>query len=325
MPITQTLFYSFNAVAPLCLIMALGYVLKQRGIMDAPFLKGGNALVFKILLPVMLFENTRKFENTGGFDWQPVAFSLAAILVLYFIYWAVVARTVKDSRDKGVMVQGLVRGNFVVYGTPLCVNLFGDNAEVRALTGIVAALVVSLYNLISVVVLEYYGTGGAAGRERVLQTVKKIATNPLILGAFLGVACSFLKTRAGVDLPLSANRALAGVSAAATPIALLFLGGEFQFGFLSRYWKQAAIVNGVREVLAAALVVATAVALGFRGLELGVVVCVFGAPVAVSSYPMAKMSGGNADLAAALVVTTTLFSCLSIFGIIAVLKALGLL
>jgi len=58
----EILIYSFNAVAPLCLMMALGYHLKQRGLVDEPFLKTGNALVFKVLLPVMIFDNTRKFD-----------------------------------------------------------------------------------------------------------------------------------------------------------------------------------------------------------------------------------------------------------------------
>ena len=298
--------------------------MKQRGVVDGPFLKTGNALVFKVLLPVMIFDNTRKFGVASGFDWAPVVFVLVSTLALYVLYWAVVARTVRERRDRGVMVQGLVRGNFVIYGTPLCVNLFGDTDEVRALTGIVAAVVVSTYNLISVIVLEYYGTNSGDGRVRAAQTARNIARNPLIIGAVSGIAYSFLKTQTGfADLEF-ADRSIGYISRSAAPVALLFLGGEFKFGFLSLYRKQAAVVNIVREVVAAAAVTALAAALGFRGVELGAVLCVFGSPIAVSSYQMAKMAGGNADLAAALVVTTTVVSCFTVFAMIAAAKAAGL-
>ena len=317
----QALLYALNAVAPLCLLMALGYLLKHGGIVDAPFLKKGNELVFKVLLPVLLFDNVRKFDIIENFTGRAVIFTLAATLALYAIYWLAVARLKVDDRDKGVLVQGLTRGNFVIYGLPLCANLFGD--ECLLLVGIISATLVPVYNLISVIVLEYYGSSDTARGARLKETLRKIVRNPLIIGALSGVIWSILQSKNGFATPLFFERTIENIARAATPMALLFLGGEFKFGFLSLYRKQAIAVNLVREVIVAALMTALAAHLGFRGYELGIIMCVFSSPIAVSSFPMARMAGGNADLAAALVVTTTLFSCVSVFLLIAALRALA--
>jgi len=64
----NTFLFAFNAVAPLCLMMALGWFLRHRKIVDDAFLKNGNALIFRVLLPLMLFDYTHKFETVAGFD-----------------------------------------------------------------------------------------------------------------------------------------------------------------------------------------------------------------------------------------------------------------
>ena len=59
-----------------------------------------------------------------------------------------------------------------------------------------------------------------------------------------------------------------------------------------------------------------AVLLGFRNEELGVMVSLCGAPVAVSSYPMAEAMCGDGPLAASQVVLTTIFSMGTLFVLI---------
>ena len=58
---------------------------------------------------------------------------------------------------------------------------------------------------------------------------------------------------------------------------------------------------------------------------LGVLLIVFGAPCAVSSYPMAQAMGGDGELAAGQVVLTTIFSMATLFIFIYLGKLLVLL
>ena len=61
---------AFNAVAPIVLLIALGYFLRQKGMLGEGFLKNGNKLVFQLCLPAMLFVNIYNVESladdTGG-------------------------------------------------------------------------------------------------------------------------------------------------------------------------------------------------------------------------------------------------------------------
>ena len=54
-------------------------------------------------------------------------------------------------------------------------------------------------------------------------------------------------------------------------------------------------------------------------------IVLFGAPCAVSSYPMAAAMGGDGELAAGQVVLTTLFSMATLFVLIYVGKLLAVL
>ena len=58
-----------NAILPIILLIALGYVLKRIKFFPKDFLKTGNKLVFKILLPVMLFMNIYD-SDWAAFRWD---------------------------------------------------------------------------------------------------------------------------------------------------------------------------------------------------------------------------------------------------------------
>ena len=53
----ENLILSFNVVAPLFLMMVLGYFLKYIKIFDQHTLDVMNKVVFKVFLPVLLFYN----------------------------------------------------------------------------------------------------------------------------------------------------------------------------------------------------------------------------------------------------------------------------
>lgn len=78
------------------------------------------------------------------------------------------------------MIQGMFRSNFILYGLPVTASLFGD--ENVGTASMLIAFVVPLYNVLSVVVLEWY----ADRQIHPKKILKGIVTNPLILGALLG-------------------------------------------------------------------------------------------------------------------------------------------
>lgn len=67
------------------------------------------------------------------------------------------------------------------------------------------------------------------------------------------------------------------------------------------------------------------VLLGFRGVELAVLMAMFVTPTAVSSFTMAQSVGANDDLAGQIVVWGSIFSIVTIFIWITILQYASLL
>ena len=58
------LLTSVNAVAPIILLILLGYLLKKYNFLSKEFMKIGNKFVFKVCLPCMLFINIYDSMNS---------------------------------------------------------------------------------------------------------------------------------------------------------------------------------------------------------------------------------------------------------------------
>ena len=56
----ESLIFAINAVAPIVIMVAIGYLLKKAGMIDKNFAKTANKVVFRVLLPAMLFLNVYK-------------------------------------------------------------------------------------------------------------------------------------------------------------------------------------------------------------------------------------------------------------------------
>ena len=124
--------------------------------------------------------------------------------------------------------------------------------------------------------------------------------------------------------PTAVNTALTDLGKIATPLALFTLGASFRLDALRSNGRTIAWVTAGKLVIVPLAVLSIAIALGYREQALASVLIAFGGPVAVSSFTMAQQMDGDSDLAAELVISTTLFSVLTLFVFIFIFKMLGL-
>jgi predicted permease len=80
-----------------------------------------------------------------------------------------------------------------------------------------------------------------------------------------------------------------------------------------------------RLLIVPGCVLAVFVYMGFRNMELSVLLCIFATPTAMASYIMAKNMNNDGELSGQIVVLTTACSCVTIFLIIFFLRGWGLL
>jgi len=242
-------------------------------------------------------------------------FAAVGILVMFFALLAVVPRLEKDRQKCSAIIHGSFRSNYAYFGIPLVQSIFPNTDT--SVASLLVVIVVPLFNVLAVVVLEMYRGGKADAK----QIIKKILTNPLIIGSLAGLV--ILLT--GIQIPTILKKPIDDLSKVASPLALFLLGASINFSKTGDHVKQLAMaVLGKLVIFPLAAVVIGAL-LGMRGVELASLLIIFGAPTAVNSAVMAQQMGSDADLATEAVVFTTAFSALTVFLFVFALKSLALI
>ena len=151
--------------------------------------------------------------------------------------------------------------------------------------------------------------------------LKGIITNPLIIGIVSGLPFSILD----IEIPSLIDKSLDNLSSLATPLSLICLGAQFTFKAAKDNLKLSVSATILKQLIIPTIVLTIAALMGFRGGELGAVFILFMAPTAISSYIMAKNMHSDDQLAAQILILTTLTSCLTLTGGIFLLRSLELL
>lgn len=302
-----------EAVLPVFLLILLGMGARRLAPLTDLELKHVNNAIFQVMFPFMMFHNIYSADFSGVLIPSYFIFCIIVLLFVYFLGMVFALITEKDNRSRGALIQAIYRGNFVLLGLPVMQNLMGE--EALGLTTIMLAVIVPIYNVLAVITLEVF-RGGKASLSHILG---KIIRNPLILGAAVGILAVVL----GVTIPDVVAKPVSQVASAATPSALLVLGASFHFDSVRENLRS--ILCGVagKLIVSPAIAVSAGYALGFRGIPLALLIVMFGAPCAVSSYTMAQQMDSNAELAAGCLIFSSLFSCITICGWIFLLKQLG--
>lgn len=325
----QDLMFTANAVLPIVLMIALGYLLKRLKILTPEFLSVGNKVVYRFLLPILLFYNIYNIEDFTAIDWGFVLYALVGIAVVFALAIPLYCLFTKDNGQRGALIQSAFRSNYAIIGIPLATALFG--AKGAAAASLMSAFTIPMFNALAVVTLSIFNKNDEKARINVGKILLGIVTNPLIIGVVSGLAV--LGIRALLNLGDVSFRltdvgflysAIKSLGAAATPLALIILGGQFQFASVKTLWKPIVLATVVRTVIvpAAALLLAGVIFKNLAGEYYATYVAVFGTPVAVSSAVLAKEMGGDDELAGQLVVWTTVVSSVTVFVIILTLRLL---
>ena len=312
---TDNLMTSMNVVFPLFLIMALGYVLRHTGITTAAFNEIAAKLCFKVVLPVSIFNSIVSAGIKNAVNPRLSFWAVALFLIITAVSFVPTMLVSREPAKRGVLLQCAVRSNFVYIGLPIVENLFGSDGNAVA-AGILPVIVI-VYNVAAVVILASFSGGKQKIHLRSL--AGSIFKNPLIIGAAAGVLYSL----SGFPVPVLAQNTLSSIGRMATPLALLSLGGNFEWKAFGKNIGYIAFGTVMRNVITPLIALTAAVFIGFRGPELCVLLVEFAAPVAISSYPMAAQMNGDGELAGQLVVSTTALSIATMFLGVFLLKTCG--
>ncbi|MEF9839585.1 MAG: AEC family transporter [Lachnospiraceae bacterium] len=311
----NNLYLSFSVVFPLFCMMALGYLLKVIGIFDSQFLAQLNNLCFKVFLPTILFIHVYHSNFQGNFSVKLIVFAIGCVILCFLSLLFLVPLFEKDHKKQGVIIQGIFRSNFILFGIPITTALYGNNNA--STTAILIAFVIPLFNTLSVIALEYFSNKKANAK----QIIKGIIRNPLIIAS----AIAFLFVLTGIKLPILIEKTVTDISKIATPLALIILGGSFAFKNLTHSLKALFFSILGKLILVPLIFIFLSIRLGFKGMDLVALFAMFASPTAVSSYTMAQSADADSVLAGQIVVVSSIASILTIFIWITLLKWIGVI
>lgn len=163
----ESFWIAWNAVVPFFIYFAFGYGIQKTGIVDKPFFIRLNQMIFKAFFPVMMFNNIYRTSGGQEVSGKLLAVNIACVLLLIGASMVAVPLLVKENSRRGVIVQALYRGNCVLFAVPLAENVFG--AEGASLASMVLAFIIPIYNVMAVLILEYF----RGGKPSLPQLLKK--------------------------------------------------------------------------------------------------------------------------------------------------------
>ncbi|MEN8904883.1 MAG: AEC family transporter [Clostridiales bacterium] len=311
-------YFTANNVLPVFIMILIGYIIKKRGFLKEGFSENINILVFNVAMPALIFSSIYDSDFFKIFNLQLVILGILGTLIVFFTLMIIAKLFIRDNKSKGVFIQGGFRSNFVIIGLPLIYNLFSEEGVSKAI--ILITFIMPLYNILAIIVLTIFS--GNIKEQSIKNILLKIVKNPLIISAIIALPFSIGNSYGfKMNIPFF-EKSLEYLANIAIPLALLDIGFSFEFKLLIGKLKMSLIATMFKIILSPLIFMVLSYFMGVRGEMLGIIYIMSASPTAISSYIMAKAMKCDSQLAAAIVITSTFLSLITIFIGVYILKTM---
>ncbi len=323
----ENLIFSLNATMPIFFTMLLGLFFHKTGIMGESFTNSLNSFVFKIALPVLLFQDLAVQDFAAAWNGKFVLFCFIATLISILLITVISFLLLKDKGKRGEFIQVSYRSSAAILGLAFIQAIYGDGNSSMASLMILGS--VPLYNAAAVIILTLSANAEASsshalssGKEKAAlakKTLIGIITNPIILGILFGLIWSVLR----IPLPSVLSSTIHNVAVLATPLGLMAMGASVRFSEMKKDAIPALVAALIKLFGLSAIFLPFGALLGFRNQELVALLVMSGSASTVSCYVMAKNMGHDGVLTSAAVMLTTFGCAFSLTFWLWLLKSLG--
>lgn len=319
-----SLVYSFNVTAPLFFIGAVGFFLYQKKMLSEEFLAICNSFVFMIALPSKIFLSVYKSDFAQDFSVRFICYYVCSVVAFILAVWGISSIFVKNKQTRSAVIHCGFRSNYSIVGLSLAANIFAP--EDMGVIMMLMPIVLLINNIFTVIILKSLAPVDKENQQSKLKQVMMlligIAKNPLIIATAIGLFLNLLH----ITIPVFAYKSVDYLGATATPLALLAIGAQIDFKKLKGNMKIVSIMTVVKLVIMPIFIITPAFFMGnFTNGQISALYLATAVPLAVSSYIMAENMGSNAELTSQIVLSTTLFSMVTIMIGIIILSSLSII
>ncbi|MCK9507595.1 MAG: AEC family transporter [Pigmentiphaga sp.] len=273
-------------------MIALGWLLKQRGGFSPLFFQGLERLIYFVLFPALLFLNIARTPlepaTATGLLWT------AALLIGGGMLLAMLAGPLLKVGALQLASAQQCGFRFNSYiGLALASRIAGESGQTTM--ALLIGFAVPMANLAAVLPLA---------RQAKLNLFKELLSNPMVVATLGGLAFNL----AGLTLPAPVEMFLGRLSAAAIALGLMCVGTGLMFTSLKAHWPLVSYQMAVKLLI---LPLATWLVLPYTPFDAETqrTILLFAAlPTASSAYVLTTRMGGDGPLVAGLISLSTLVS-----------------
>jgi predicted permease len=288
---------------PVFALIALGSGLRRWNFTTEDFLRVSDRLVYFIFFPAMLFWKIGSAPSGLLGEMDLYLAIILSVIVVFIMSTAFIRLTGVKTRQAGSFSQSCYRFNTYV-GMALMMSVFGEEGARRF--GVLIALVIPIINVLAVGTLTWFGGGTASLHRRIVQTLRALAVNPLVIGCFAGLGYSQTVNR----FPLFIDNTLRLASYVTLPLALLSIGGALTFRGLRDHGRLSLAASGFKLVLlpAAGWCLMKVFSVSGESFKIGMMfLCL---PTSTALYVLSSQLNSDTELASAAIALSTLLSIL---------------
>ena len=308
--------FSLNATVPVFMMMVFGWFVHKVKLLDERSTAQINKFVFRTLLPALLFMDLSTADFRAVWDTKFVVFCITATLISVGIA-CLYSLLNKDKCERGEIIQASYRSSAAILGIAFVKNIYGE----ATMAALMIVGTVPIYNIIAVIALSLTSpdkNNTKSKKALFLNTLKGIATNPIILGIAVGIIWSLLE----IPQPVILSKSVSYLANMATPLSLIALGASFKFEDAKGKLPVTLGIVFIKLVLFCGIFLPIAVKLGFRGEKLIAILVMLGSATTGSCFVMSKNFGHKGTITAFAVMLTTLCSAFTLTAWLFILKSL---
>lgn len=288
------------AIAPIFLLIVLGFGLWRISFPSGDFWQFNNKLVYFVLLPALLFAkiSTINFSQVSFVSETVMLYSGFGSAVLFALYLS--RQRGYDGPATSSILQGGSRHNSFL-ALAIAERLLGSAGLAQA--ALYAAMLIPVTNIV-VVSLMVVLVQKAEPRGVVRAILRDLGRNPLLLAVILG-----LVTNSFDITPIPVLNDMADLlGKAALPMMLVGVGASIRVRQLGEIGLPVIASIFGKMVLFPLVIVVAATALGVSELAMMVAVVYGAVPTAVSGYALAQQMGGDTHLMSSMITVQTALS-----------------
>ncbi len=307
-PINCMFLQTLTIVAPVFLLIGLGYGLAHWKVLGPDVGKPLGDFVYVVAIPILIFKTLVNADLSGGL---PLSLWASYFLGVAFVWLlgSLVVRKIfgRDARAGAIGSISSAFANTIMVGLPLITAVYGEDGLVPLLLIIsihLAAMTVGMAIVMERAAAHDSGNDRPPVSVLIKRAVSSLIRNPLVIA----IIAAFGWRLTGLDLPFLISDLLNRVGATALPLALISLGMNLvQYGMRGNVLPGLVLSVNKIVIMPAVVFVLSHYLFSLSPLWVAVATLTAACPTGINAYVFANKYGtGHAMSANAITITTAL-------------------